>query len=64
MRQRGMRPAHAPALVWGRTHPKGLDACAGPHYDLMNASRSVLMVSAWVVGIPWGKPGSDSGPRP
>jgi hypothetical protein len=25
--------------------------------DWMNASRSLLMVSACVVGIPWGKPG-------
>lgn len=30
---------------------------AGAGYDLMKASRSGSIVSAWMIGIPWGKPG-------
>ena len=42
--------AHAPARV-------GNHAAFSFEFCLMNASRSALMVSAWVVGIPCGKPG-------
>ena len=34
----------------------GFDSPGGHYLVRMNSSRSVLMVSASVVGIPWGKP--------
>ena len=38
-----------------RLRPTRNDPCA--QLSLMKASRSALITSAWVVGIPWGRPG-------
>jgi len=61
-------PAHAPGTVTGgmdhRSIPGGSDGSdagfwrsAGTGFDqpLMNASKSALIVSACVVGMPWGR---------
>ena len=48
-------PAEAPAVKLGRPTPLPPEA-APAVWPPMNASKSVLMVLASVVGIPWGKP--------